>query len=109
MDGARLNFSHGTHEEHAANARLVRAAQEEVGRPIALIADLQGPKLRIGELEQPISLRAGDKVVVTGRCSSRATTSSSTTVWCGCASKPSSGALRAVQLSSAAWSRPTKA
>jgi pyruvate kinase len=66
MDGARLNFSHGTHEEHAANARLVRAAQEEVGRPIALIADLQGPKLRIGELEQPISLRAGDKVVVTG-------------------------------------------
>jgi pyruvate kinase len=70
MDGARLNFSHGTHEEHAANARLVRAAQEEVGRPIALIADLQGPKLRIGELEQPISLRAGDKVVVTGDAAS---------------------------------------
>jgi pyruvate kinase len=70
MDGARLNFSHGTHEEHAANARLVRAAQEEVGRPIALIADLQGPKLRIGELEQPMSLRAGDKVVVTGDAAS---------------------------------------
>jgi pyruvate kinase len=70
MDGARLNFSHGTHEEHGAYARLVRAAQEEVGRPIALIADLQGPKLRIGELEQPISLRAGDKVVVTGDAAS---------------------------------------
>jgi pyruvate kinase len=70
MDGARLNFSHGTHEEHAANARLVRAAQEEVGRPIALIADLQGPKLRIGELEQPMSLRPGDKVVVTGDAAS---------------------------------------
>jgi pyruvate kinase len=70
MDGARLNFSHGTHEEHAANARLVRAAQEEVGRPIALIADLQGPKLRIGELEEPMSLRAGDKVVVTGDAAS---------------------------------------
>jgi pyruvate kinase len=70
MDGARLNFSHGTHEEHAANARLVRVAQEEVGRPIALIADLQGPKLRIGELEQPMSLRAGDKVVVTGDAAS---------------------------------------
>ena len=70
MDGARLNFSHGTHEEHAANAKLVRAAQEEVGRPIALIADLQGPKLRIGELEQPMSLRAGDKVVVTGDAAS---------------------------------------
>jgi pyruvate kinase len=70
MDGARLNFSHGTHEEHGAYARLVRAAQEVVGRPIALIADLQGPKLRIGELEQPISLRAGDKVVVTGDAAS---------------------------------------
>jgi pyruvate kinase len=66
MDGARLNFSHGTHEQHAEYARLVRAAQEEVGRPIALIADLQGPKLRIGELEQPITLGEGDEVVVTG-------------------------------------------
>jgi pyruvate kinase len=70
MDAARLNFSHGTHEEHAANAKLVRAAQDEVGRPIALIADLQGPKLRIGELEQPMALRAGDKVVVTGNAAS---------------------------------------
>jgi pyruvate kinase len=70
MDGARLNFSHGTHEEHAENARLVRAAQEEVGRPIALVADLQGPKLRIGELDEPMSLRAGDKVVVTGDAAS---------------------------------------
>jgi pyruvate kinase len=66
MDGARLNFSHGTHEQHAEYGRLVRAAQEEVGRPIALIADLQGPKLRIGELSQPITLGSGDEVVVTG-------------------------------------------
>jgi pyruvate kinase len=66
MDGARLNFSHGTHEQHAEYARLVRAAQEEVGRPIALIADLQGPKLRIGELGQPITLGSGDEIVVTG-------------------------------------------
>jgi pyruvate kinase len=66
MDGARLNFSHGTHEQHAENARLVREAQEEVGRPIALIADLQGPKLRIGDLEQPMMLGPGDEVVVTG-------------------------------------------
>jgi pyruvate kinase len=66
MDGARLNFSHGTHEQHAENAALVRAAQEEVGRPIALIADLQGPKLRIGELERPIRLDTGDQIVVTG-------------------------------------------
>jgi pyruvate kinase len=66
MDGARLNFSHGTHEQHAEYAQLVRAAQEEVGRPIALIADLQGPKLRIGELERTITLGEGDEVVVTG-------------------------------------------
>jgi pyruvate kinase len=66
MDGARLNFSHGTYEQHAGYARLVRAAQEEVGRPIALIADLQGPKLRIGELAQPVLLGDGDEVVVTG-------------------------------------------
>jgi pyruvate kinase len=66
MDGARLNFSHGTHEQHAEYAKLVRAAQEEVGRPIALIADLQGPKLRIGELAHPISLAYGDEIVVTG-------------------------------------------
>jgi pyruvate kinase len=66
MDGARLNFSHGSHEQHAAYASLVRAAQEEVGRPIALIADLQGPKLRIGELAQPVRLTVGDEVVVTG-------------------------------------------
>ncbi|HEV3480152.1 MAG TPA: pyruvate kinase, partial [Gaiellaceae bacterium] len=66
MDGARLNFSHGTHEQHAEHARLVREAQEEVGRPIALIADLQGPKLRIGELAQPLTLDNGDEIVVTG-------------------------------------------
>jgi pyruvate kinase len=66
MDGARLNFSHGTHEQHAEYARLVREAQEEVGRPIALIADLQGPKLRIGELPQPVTLDNGDEIVVTG-------------------------------------------
>jgi pyruvate kinase len=66
MDGARLNFSHGTHEQHAEYARLVRKAQEEVGRPIALIADLQGPKLRVGELAAPIELGEGDEVVVHG-------------------------------------------
>ena len=66
MDGARLNFSHGTHDQHAEYARLVRQAEEEVGRPIALIADLQGPKLRIGELAAPMLLDVGDEVVVTG-------------------------------------------
>ena len=66
MNGARLNFSHGTHEQHAEYARLVQQAQERVGRPIALIADLQGPKLRVGELEAPMELDAGQEIVVTG-------------------------------------------
>jgi pyruvate kinase len=66
MDGARLNFSHGTREQHAERARLVRAVQERLRRPIALIADLQGPKLRVGELPAPVLLRRGDEVVVVG-------------------------------------------
>jgi pyruvate kinase len=66
MDGARLNLSHGSHDEHAERARLVRDTQEELGRPLALIADLQGPKLRVGELPGPITLVDGDEVVVVG-------------------------------------------
>jgi pyruvate kinase len=66
MDGARLNLSHGTHDEHRERARLVRATEAEVGRPIALIADLQGPKLRIGELAGPVKLARGEDVVVAG-------------------------------------------
>jgi pyruvate kinase len=66
MDGARLNFSHGTQDQHAEYARMVRQAQEEIGSPIALIADLQGPKLRIGELDAPMLLVQGDEIVVTG-------------------------------------------
>jgi pyruvate kinase len=66
MDGARLNFSHGSHEEHAARARLVREVQADVGRPLALIADLQGPKLRLGDLPDPVTLGDGEEVTVVG-------------------------------------------
>ena len=66
MNGARLNFSHGTHDQHAEYARMVRQAQKEIGSPIALIADLQGPKLRVGELEAPMQLDTGGEIVVTG-------------------------------------------
>jgi pyruvate kinase len=66
MDGARLNLSHGTRDDHRELARLVRATETEVGHPIALIADLQGPKLRIGELAGPVTLARGEDVVVTG-------------------------------------------
>ena len=71
MDGARLNFSHGRHEDHAENARRVREAQANAGRPLALIADLQGPKLRVGELPQKITLTKDEEVVVAGEDGSR--------------------------------------
>ena len=48
MDVARLNFSHGTHEEHAALYRAVRAASDAAGRAVGILADLQGPKIRLG-------------------------------------------------------------
>jgi pyruvate kinase len=64
MDAARLNLSHGTQADHAERARRIREVESEVGRPIALIADLQGPKLRIGELAEPIMLTRGETITI---------------------------------------------
>ena len=64
VDAVRLNLSHGKHEEHAERAWLVREIAADIGRPVALIADLQGPKLRIGELEEPIVLARGQEITV---------------------------------------------
>jgi pyruvate kinase len=64
MDAARLNFSHGTHEDHAQRIELVREIEQEIERPIAIIADLQGPKVRIGELPAPVTLDRGQEVIV---------------------------------------------
>jgi pyruvate kinase len=61
MDVARLNFSHGTHEQHAETAQLVREAAGRAGKPVAVMQDLPGPKLRIGALrDDSVELRAGD-------------------------------------------------
>jgi pyruvate kinase len=64
MDAARLNLSHGTHDDHRARAALVRDAQERLGRPIALIGDLQGPKIRVGDLSAPMQLTTGERITV---------------------------------------------
>ena len=61
---ARLNFSHGTHEEHAATVALVRATAAELGRPVAILGDLQGPRIRIGDLAEPRQVRDGEDVVL---------------------------------------------
>ncbi len=66
MNGARLNFSHGTHEQHAERFATVRAVQEELDRPLAVIADLQGPKLRVAHISEPVVLTKGTDVVIAG-------------------------------------------
>ena len=67
MDVARLNFSHGTHEEHARTITLIRAASGRLQKPIGILADLQGPKIRTGTIEggHPITLRAGSRFIIT--------------------------------------------
>lgn len=66
MNCARLNFSHGDHEGHRAIATLVREAASAARRPMAILADLQGPKMRIGTFASgPIELAAGDRFALT--------------------------------------------
>ncbi len=65
MDVARLNFSHGTREDHAETAQRVRTAAERAGRQVAILQDLPGPKLRIGVLaEGVIELKPGEHLTV---------------------------------------------
>jgi pyruvate kinase len=67
MDVARLNFSHGKHEDHARSIEALRAAAIEHEKPIAILADLQGPKIRTGPLAggASVTLRAGQRFVIT--------------------------------------------
>ena len=67
MDVARLNFSHGSHEEHAQSIAMLREAAVEMKKPIAILADLQGPKIRTGALAGGgnVLLRAGQRFVIT--------------------------------------------
>ena len=68
MDCARLNFSHGEHAAHAEVASAVRAAAAQAGRPVAILADLSGPKMRIGRFAAgPIELIPGKPFVLTAR------------------------------------------
>ena len=65
MNVARLNFSHGSLEDHARDIETVRSAAAELSRPVAIIADLPGPKIRLGNLRQePLTLRKGEHVVL---------------------------------------------
>ena len=103
-DVFRLNFSHGTHADHAERIAIIRALEEKVGRPIGILADVQGPKLRVGRFQggrvqlqtgQPFRLDLNPTPGNVAACSCRIPRSSrrrrsaprccSTTASCGCA------------------------
>ena len=66
MDVARLNFSHGDYTDHEANYKRVRAASDVTGRAVGILADLQGPKIRLGRFANgPHEWRTGDTAVIT--------------------------------------------
>jgi len=67
LDVARVNFSHGTHAEHATRIARVRAQAEAVGKPVAILQDLQGPKIRTGSLKEklPVLLQDGASFTIT--------------------------------------------
>ncbi len=68
MDAARLNFSHGTREGHAAVIERVRAASAKLGRPVAVLQDLEGPKIRLGRLKGGAAkVSPGDRITLTAR------------------------------------------
>ncbi len=68
MDCARLNFSHGTHEDHAKVASLVREAASRMRKPVAILGDLCGPKMRVGKFPNgPIELEEGARFTLTSR------------------------------------------
>jgi len=67
MDVARLNFSHGTYEDHARNIERLRRVAKKEGRTICILQDLQGPKIRTGRLKNrmPVAIKAGSKLTIT--------------------------------------------
>src|SRR5258705_1737419 len=68
-NGVRINMSHGTHDEKAIDIERARAAAKKIGRPLAVLVDLSGPKIRTGELrdDEPVQLEAGSLFTITTR------------------------------------------
>ncbi|MFQ6019166.1 MAG: pyruvate kinase, partial [Dehalococcoidia bacterium] len=68
VDAFRLNFSYGDQDEHARAAELIREASRQLRRPVAILQDLQGPKIRVGRLvDGPYELAAGTEVTIATR------------------------------------------
>lgn len=64
MNMARINFSHGTHESNLQSIENVRIASKKLGVPVAILADLQGPKIRVSDIPAAIPIKAGQKIVI---------------------------------------------
>jgi len=64
MNVARMNFSHGTHEQHAERIALIRKVAEKLGKPVAILQDLQGPKIRVGQLDDVVQLSEDELVIL---------------------------------------------
>ncbi|MEW6672943.1 MAG: pyruvate kinase [Thermodesulfobacteriota bacterium] len=66
MNVARLNFSHGTHAEHLEKIHIIREVSEELGKPVAILQDLCGPKIRVGSVREPgVELKPGQTYILT--------------------------------------------
>lgn len=64
VNGIRLNFSHGTHEEREEQIPWIREAAAKIGKPVAILQDLQGPKIRLGMLNENTEVKKGDEIVL---------------------------------------------
>ncbi len=64
VNGFRLNFSHGTHEERDEQIPWIRAASQKAGKPVAILQDLQGPKIRLGSLNENVTVKTGDEIIL---------------------------------------------
>jgi pyruvate kinase len=68
MNVARLNFSHGDHRDHEEKIKVIRALSVKMGKPIAILQDLAGPKIRVGSIPEPgVLLEAGQEFILTAR------------------------------------------
>lgn len=64
VNGFRLNFSHGNYEERDQQIEWIRRASEKVGKPVAILQDLQGPKIRLGNLTENVDVKTGDEIIL---------------------------------------------
>lgn len=64
VNGFRLNFSHGDTAQREEQIRLIRDASKDIGKPVAILQDLQGPKIRLGMLNENVEVKAGDEIIL---------------------------------------------